>query len=187
MQIMGDEYFNWLIDIVNKSADFDCKNYTDLLQYLFVMDYEWMPEIELDGNRETAGLELRSKYSEELSDSEYYEFVDIFSQIPCSCLEMFIALSIELGSLISVDDDEPSKIFWLMMENLKLTKYKNGGFIVDNVDEIIRDFLERNYDENGENGGPFFIPLFSSFSKDFRSFDLFRQGSVYLGQFFGKI
>lgn len=183
--MIDTNYFEWLISIVN--YDGECEKYTDLLNYLYIKDYEWMPEIELDGNREIAGLELRNKYAEDIPDEEYYEFEETFSSVPCSILEMFVALSIELGRLISGENDEPSKIFWLMIENMGLKKYDDLGFNVELVDELLNNFLTRNYELENGTGAPFFVPAFSKYYSEFRNYDLYRQGSIYLGQYFGKI
>lgn len=180
-----NDYFSWLISNIN--CDVNQSEYTDLLEYLYIKDFEWLPEIELDGNREIAGLELRNKFLDDLPDDYYYEFQEKYSDIPCSILEMFVALSIDLGRLISCDTDEPGRIFWLMMDNMGLKKYNNLGFNVECVDELLNNFLTRTYLEKNGTGAPFFVPEFSKYYSEFRNYDLYRQGSIYLGQYFGKI
>ena len=72
---------------------------------------------------------------------------------------MMIALSIRLEENILRDPDKGDRTsvwFWVMMRNLGLDCMTDDCFDEDEAVDILRNFVNRNYEKNGQ-GGLFFL------------------------------
>lgn len=72
----------------------------------------------------------------------------------------------------------PEKWFWIMMENMGLTRYDDEHFDVDDVNRIVDIWLERRFGSDGM-GSPF--PLQHPF-EDQRQIELWQQMQNYVNE-----
>ena len=136
---INDRYFDWLVEKIDYGGIKE--RYFHLLDYLYYKEFTWI--LEMDENRAADGECLRNEY----------EWDGRFDG--CSCLEMMIALAQRCEHSIMGDPkgiDQTYKWFWDMIENLGLDQYDDNNFSFDLVDDIVFDWLNRNYKYNGEGG-----------------------------------
>lgn len=179
---LPNEYFEWLSDIVltNKKSKIV---YAPLMRILSQKEFFWF--INNDDNREADGKELRKKYESYISSKGIP--VKIMSQtLPCSMLEMLVALSIRVDGDIMYDPeygDEPDKWFWLMMKNCGLQKATkseietNGIYGIKYVNHILNRILNRTYDYQGTGG---LFPIKDHNCPDQRETEIWYQLNRYL-------
>ena len=140
---MVDRYFKRLLEIV-KADEQESGTYLWLLEKLYETPFRWV--LELDANRALDGLALRDNLMGGCSDDS-----------ECSVLEMLVALAVRCEQDIMQDDDygdRTSVWFWLMIENLGLKSMNDQNYNEAHVEQIIDNFLDRNYDRYG-NGSIF--------------------------------
>ena len=147
------DYVNWLIEIISDDEHY---GYYELLNYLMSIDFRW--SVPMDENRAEDGIHLRLVY-EDLTGTP---LPDGDVQAPCKVLEMMVALSVRGAEdiLWNGDTNWAPIIFWTMIANLGLLEYKDGLWSDHSsleIERIINDFLDRNYDENGVGG--LFLPV----------------------------
>ena len=90
---LNSEYFDWMCQLVCNRRYTRGLSYQKLLRFLHNVDFNYT--IEMDGNREEDGIDLRYRFGYENS----YENAMISSYLdnsPCSVLEMMIALCYSL-------------------------------------------------------------------------------------------
>lgn len=157
-------YFEWLLDRVG----FRRKGYTQLMLCLFNIPFEAV--IERDNNRMDDAMSLRS---------EYGQFSYFMEGIP-NVLEVLIALAIRIEDEYIGDpsDLDPEPIFWEMCCNLGLERYTDRFFNSDRVYEIIVDWLDRDFDPNGEGS---IFPIKNP-SQDQRDVEIWSQMQEYLSE-----
>ena len=142
-----EKYVDWLRDIVAAGNE-----YTKLFNLMLDRNFE--AYIGNDSNRAEDGLDLRFEFEEE------YGVIREFVGKPCSELEMFIALARRCETDIMAENDgidRTFKWFWVMMDNLKLTRCANFGFNVPLVNRILDKFERRNYNFDGTAGGAWVV------------------------------
>lgn len=167
---MTDAYFCWLIGLIGNG--YIEGNYQKLLWKLFTTDYIW--ELDYDRNRAADGIFLRQIYERENNGTE-----KIPDSIPCSVLEMMIALARKAEDDIMYDPDygdRTGKWFWTMLQNLGLDIYDDYYYFENEVDRILDIFLHRRYENNGAGGA---FPT-KRRSRDLRKTDLWLQMNAYL-------
>ena len=155
------------------------QSYTKLFEYLYLRDFYWDNTdlaLQLDSNRARDGIDLRYKYgcSNDISD-------------PCSVLEMLIALAVRIENqyMTSYDEgDRTGQWFWVMISNLGLNRLDDDNFDEDMADLLVDRFLNREYCEDGSEGGLFVIerPF-----QDLREIDIWTQANWYLGEMDGYL
>ena len=164
-----EKYFNWLCDLV-----YDRKSktsYNKLLKYLHTKPFTWI--IPMDENRAMDGIALRNR------------FIDIYPNYECdldrdcSILEMMIALSIRCEDYIMQDDrygNRTGEWFWNMILSLGLTGMTDTNFNKGFVEEVIFNFITRNYGADGKGG------LFTIINPhiDMRRIEIWHQLNWYL-------
>lgn len=99
---LNSEYFDWMCQLVCNRRYTRGLSYQKLLRFLHNVDFNYT--IEMDGNREEDGIDLRYRFGYENS----YENAMISSYLdnsPCSVLEMMIALAIRCEEHIMDDPD----------------------------------------------------------------------------------
>ena len=108
---MKREYFEWLIHFV------ECKDHRELLYFLFSVDFVY--NIPMDGNRYEDGINLRYRYADE--KGYHYRYVSAWiDDVPCSMLEMMVALALRIEEHIVADPeigDQTSKLFKVMLKS----------------------------------------------------------------------
>ncbi len=136
----------------------------------------WM--MELDKNRAYDGIELRRRFENESACDP--ELMDLyFKDVPCSVLEMMIALAIRCEESIMCDPSYGNRTgqwFWSMIVSLGLGGITDQRYNREYVDNVIFRFLTRNYDQDGK-GGLFTIP---DCGVDLRDIQIWGQMCWYL-------
>lgn len=132
---------------------------------MFNTPFEWL--IANDDNRLEDGLELRIEFGLDLQK---------FAYIPCSVLEVLVALARRLAFETGEEDAE---WFWRMIANLGLghmsdEEFPEGGEAVTAM--ALQRFIERRYDRDGHGG---IFPLRES-NIDQRKVEIWYQMSAYL-------
>ena len=170
-----NHYYTWLckkIDIDNH------KEYSRLIRYLRSKDFYY--SVANDGNRAEDGKHLRKEY---LNSGKFLS-TDIWEDEPCSILEMMIALSRRISCDIMPDFGyDISYWFWQMIANLGLDSYKNDDFRASEVDEIVKNWLDRSYQKILKTGKN--LVKSGNFSKKFvESTEIWYQVMAWLDEFY---
>lgn len=174
-----NEYFDWMYDLACKDR------YPEQISYrkLFVLlhDTEFIYSIPRDKNRAEDGIDLRYRFSRlkgyEQDDIDIYQYLDM----PCSVLEMILALAIRCEETIM---DDPSignrtqQWFWGMITNLGLGSMTDSRFDRDAANDILERFLDREYEPDGK-GGLFTVRNCDS---DLRDVEIWYQMCWYLNR-----
>ena len=148
---MENDYFDWMVDIVCGRRYAKSISYRKLLAHLHRIDFRY--SIPKDSNRSEDGIDLRRRFDR--------DFAHIYSDVPCSVLEMMIALAIRCEENIMDDPsigDRTTQWFWGMIKSLRLGDMTDSRYDDRYVESVIQRFLDRNYEPNGE-GGLFTIPV----------------------------
>lgn len=175
---LNSKYFDWMCQLVCNRRYTRGLSYQKLLWFLHNVDFNYT--IEMDGNREEDGIDLRYRFGYENS----YENAMISSYLdnsPCSVLEMMIALAIRCEEHIMDDPDIGNRTgqwFWDMVENLGLRKMTDARFDEGCADEVAQRFLDRRYKRNGE-GGLFTV---EHCRQDLRTVEIWYQMCWYLDE-----
>ena len=172
---LQQDYFHWLCEMVH--IDQMERSYwliaKDLHSRIFV------PIIERDENRAMDGLELRDQFLE----NEWYARGGEFECDECTVFEMLVALAQRMDfetTDMDDDNDRTAYWFWEMIDNLGLDTFDDDSYVELEgqiyVDKIIDEFVEREYDYNGEGG---IFPL-KHCDRDQREVEIWYQMSAYL-------
>ena len=150
MKIGNRNYFLWLLKKI-EWYEIDVYEHKELLEILYNTEFVW--SIENDANRASKGLNLRYEYDKNWD----------YGEIPCSVLEMLIALARDWEHEITYDfkkGDRTAKWFWVMLENLGvfhtnyLSSYQISGNYTSFVNQKLVYWMGREFDEHGV-GSPF--------------------------------
>ena len=169
---MENRYFDFLCAIVGRFQE-----YSILLDELHKIEfYSLIPN---DDNRGADGLHLRSVFIDEVGLTRPSS-LPIF---PCTVLEMLVGLAyrLEFETAQSKWEKTVSEWFWILIDNLGLTKcnndeYRTNSMVDSEVPEVIEKMLSRKYEANG-NGGLF--PLKNP-KKDQRRIEIWYQMTSYI-------
>lgn len=169
------EYFLWLcekIDIADRGDRFDYFCLAKALQ-----DTEFVAKLDGDKNRISDGINLRVEFAEESNI-----FVDEVMNVPCSVLEVLVALClrIERGITGEPGEDHPEKWFWQMIDNLGLGGCTDVSFDRALVDQNVNLWMERLYSPDGRGG---IFPIRQPFG-DQRNVELWVQMQQYIHENF---
>lgn len=162
-------YFNWLCaKVVHMDPSTPSQSYWTLLRTLHSTEFVWT--VMGDDNRAEDGVELRSYF---LIEARYPD-VPEWRQMPCSMLEMLIALS----HRAEFQTGERSDIwFWRFMQNIGLDECSDAvGFTPNEIGEVLYRVVWRQYAPNGE-GGLFPVP---NTNQDQREVQIWYQFCEYL-------
>ena len=168
-------YFRWLCEFVNVSPPYG--SYTRLLYLMHIKPFKW--SVRNDDNRYFDGIDLRNRFI-----WEHLYSGDLEGELKghCTILEMIAALALRIDILMEdegLENDQVSKWFWVMMDNLGLTSYNDDDLddiLVHEVNEILDRLVDRAYDEDG-NGGLF--PLTKP-KENQKKVELWYQMNAYL-------
>lgn len=146
---INDEYFSWMCDKVCGERFAESISYRKLLTFLHNVEFVWI--IPMDRNRVDDGLSLRRHF---VLDVGYEEHVAEYISGPCSVLEMMIALAIHMEDWM--DDyrygNRTGQWFWGMVRSLGLNGMYDLAYDEDHVQEVILNFLNRDYEPDGRGG-----------------------------------
>jgi len=139
---------------------------------------EFVYSIPMDGNRAEDGVDLRYRFGREygFDDAAIESCLD---NVPCSILEMMIALAIRCEEHIMCDPDigdRTGKWFWDMIESLGLADMDDAKYNRGLVERTLTRFLSRGYRRNGK-GGLFTV---EKCRRDMRSMEIWYQMCWYL-------
>lgn len=168
------DYYQWLLEKIDghKEPYYD---YSLLLNELHSIRFDW--GLENDSNRADDGERLRWEYMDEEN------IPDLFYKdgVPCSVLEMLIALSIRCNNEIMWDprEDHTAEFFWVMIENLDLMRCTDEHFSMAYVHQQIGRWINRDFRRNGK-GSPF--PLKERNVRDQRKVTIWQQMCGYISE-----
>lgn len=147
--IIRNEYFDWLFNIVSSRGRSESISYERLLMELHSIDFKWL--LDGDSDRAEDGISLRYRFSLRSGYDEETECLDG----PCSVLEMMIALAIRWEEDFMDDPlygNRTGQWFWQMIVSLGLGSMTDERFDRRYVQERIDIFLNREYEPNGDGG-----------------------------------
>ena len=174
---LKESYFNWMCGLIeSKSSD-----YIQLLKKLNDIPFRYL--IDMDGNRESDGIDLRYRFGYENKITQH-EIAAYLDNRPCSVLEMMVALAIRCEENIMSDPlygNRTSEWFWNMVDSLGLTRLDDNHYNEDIVEQAIDVFLDRLYFKNGRGG---LFTLKYPGDRDMRSVEIWCQMYWYLDERF---
>ena len=174
---LNDIYFEWMCQLICNNTNRDPMDYDILLHELNAVDFEYTHP--MDESREDDGIGLRYRFArEELIDARI--IASTLDTRPCSVLEMLVALAVRCEEQIMTNPeygDRTGVWFWTMIDNLGLRYMTDDMFDIERFFYIIDRFLDREYNYDGSNGGPFYIP---NPRQDLRTVDIWYQLMWYL-------
>lgn len=150
INVLDNEYFEWMYRIV--CDDTSHITYRKLLRNLYDTEFVWI--VDMDSNRASYGISLRYRFGHDHGYSRE-EIDEYFGNMPCSVLEMVIALSIDIEEHIMCDPsigDRTGQWFWNMISSLGLLGMSDRKYNENLVNRKIDIFLSRKYKKNGEGG-----------------------------------
>lgn len=168
-------YFRWLMDRIDGP-----RNHLTLLSYLYSYPFEAV--LQMDENRISDGLCLRTLYTEETGSYIEYE-----KQNEVYILEILIGLAVRLESDVMHDDDIGDRTgywFWIFLDNLGLSEFDDrcfeyeSGDIYGKIDRILDKFIQREYERDGSGG---IFPLKNP-KNDQRKVEIWYQMHAWLGE-----
>ena len=171
--IIANQYFNWMCGLVYERKK---SSYKKLLNHLHNIDFTYI--LELDGNREEDGINLRYRFGYEF-DYPRGMIAAYLDTHPCSVLEMMVALAHRCEEDIMDNPeygDRTGKWFWDMIDSLGLSSMDDNHFDEAHADEVIYRFLHREYQPNGK-GGLFTV---NNCRRDMRALEIWYQMNWYL-------
>jgi hypothetical protein len=154
-------------------------SYRKLLSTLRNIEFTYT--IGRDVNRAIDGIDFRYRFGYECGYPREIieEELDI---LPCSVLEMIIALAFRIVETIMDDPeygDRTGQWFWNMIVSLGLGNMNDSRFDSGHVEDIIYRFLNHEYERNGE-GGLFTV---QDDLHDMRYSEIWYQAMWYLNEF----
>lgn len=177
MRKIKEEYFDWILDQVTVPEIH--YNYLKLFRILYETEFTWT--IEYDENRAADGIDLRSKFAEQMGYS-YEEWRKNLDDRPCSLLEMMAALAIRCEDCIMGDADYGDRTdiwFWNMIVTMGLKDEDDEEIDVIYVKERVKRVLNRDYAADGY-GGFFYVPGRTDLQKS----EIWYQLNYWLNQFY---
>ncbi len=150
---ISNEYFEWIFGLVCNRRFGKGVSYRKLLARLHCTEFVY--SIPRDRNRAQDGIDLRHRFVVCNGYEDWYDTIMEALDGKCSVLEMMIALAIRCEENIMDDPhmgDRTGQWFWGMISNLGLGGMSDDAFNVDAVDYIIKRFLDRKYEPDGEGG-----------------------------------
>lgn len=169
---LKQEYFEWLISFVR------CYRHRELLSLLFSVDFYY--NIPMDGNRYEDGINLRYRFADE-KGYKYRYIAPFIDDVPCSVLEMMVALALRIEEHITGDPDvgdRTSRWFKDMLKNCGLYEMTDEHFSRRSAVGIITDVLERRYKKNGDGG----LFRLNRARNDLRNVEIWYQAMWYIDE-----
>lgn len=143
---LKQEYFEWLLSYAK------CYRHRELLLLLFQVDFTYT--VPMDGNRFEDGINLRYRFADE-KGYKYKYISPMIDDVPCSMLEMMVALALRIEEHITGDPDvgdRTSRWFKDMLKNCGLYDMTDERFSRRSAIGIVNNVLNRNYERNGDGG-----------------------------------
>lgn len=173
------DYFTWMYDKVASP--------NQTLTYYSLFDYfnntEFRAIIPMDWNRAEDGRNLRYIFGYEMGIPSSV-ITDAFGNMPCSVLEMMVALANRCENSIMSNTNYGDRTwlwFWNMIYTLGLGDMDDCNFSPLTVGHAVYRLLNRTYESDG-TGGLFRI---HDRSKDMRQIEIWYQMNFYLDEQLG--
>lgn len=166
-----EQYYGWLYK--NVFGEWEPRNLSFHRLLAFLHGREYVPACEMDGCRATDGVNLRYRYATE-NNVPYAKVDAAFQGIPCSMLEMMVALAIRIEDHIMEDSSAGNRVgqwFWNMVVSLGLVGMDDTRFEEGRAEYIVNRFMRREYQPNG-SGGLFTL---ANPTVDMRKIDIWYQ------------
>lgn len=176
---LKERYFNWLYGLVfpwDRDQEDDPYGFQKLLRYLYSV--EFYSPIEKDKNRIQDGVDLRYEFGWTFGFDDY-EITVHLDDIPCTVLEMMVALARRCENQFMQDSeygDRTNQWFRKMIMSLGLRGMYNINYNPSYVKMVIERFLNHDYEPNG-TGGLFAL---KNPTKDMRTVEIWEQLCAYL-------
>lgn len=184
-----DEYFHWLItnfilsnDHISRKERITFTTMFDLdapvMDSLKSMPFIFSQDIPMDENRLLDALHLRRTYSMHVSNAVRKTWMEngyFEEEYPVSVLEVLIALADRCDGIYLIGTH---KWLYILLRNMGL--FAEPYILTTNmykIGHIIRNFLEREYNSDGTDGGAFII---FDYPKDLRDIELWYQMCNYI-------
>lgn len=137
---LWNRYKGWLLDTVG----FDRPYYEKLMDYLHNRLFVFF--IDFDANRAQDGVDLRDLFGLDIG------YPNLEFNCNCCVLEMLVSLALRIENEYIGDpkEEHPERIFWEMIRNLGLSRYRDGRFDRNEVEQIVNIWLYRTFDYNGD-------------------------------------
>lgn len=149
---LAGRYFDWLYERV--CGDWEPRGLSFHRLLTFLYNQNFTPSCELDGARAEDGLDLRYRFAQ-TQNVVYQDVQDAFAGIPCSMLEMMVALSIRIEEHILEDAASGNRVgqwFWNMVVSLGLVAMDDTRFNEERAQSVLDRFNAREYQPNGAGG-----------------------------------
>lgn len=170
---LKQEYFSWLCKQIR------CYNHKKLLFLLFSVDFVY--DLPMDGNRYEEGIDLRYRFIDDKGYPQRYAACWL-DDVPCSMLEMMVALCLRIDEHITwdpdADDDNTNQWFRDMLKNSGLYDYDDNHFDREAIMHIVKRILERDYSRNGDGG----LFRLRRCKKDMRNIEIWYQAMWYIDE-----
>lgn len=169
-------YFQFLLNKVHEEAGQN----VGLCWLMYNTDFFHYPVIYSDASRASDGTELRYEYAvycgEGVNNVASDEALGELYDMPCTVLEMLVALAIRIDRDITGDPGVDGAYLWfqLMLSNLGL--YNNPDEL--SWGPILKTFMLREYDFGGHGG---LFPLSAPY-RDQRTIGIWDQLSDYISE-----
>jgi len=170
-----NEYYEWLCSKIIDDTYY--VQYSKLMSHLY--DSIFTPVMDMDINRAEDGKSLRHRFGLDNDISENIIIDCLDNKEYCNMLEMMVALSIRCEEGIMSDEwygDRTGTWFWNMIVSLGLGTMNDSRFDERYTNIVLRRFMNRQYEKNGE-GGLFTI---NGLKQDLRSVEIWYQMCWYL-------
>lgn len=167
---LKEKYLLYLQNMVCDN-EYSGQNYQKLFRQLY--ETEFYAVIDMDENRIVDAIEFRAEY--EQSKTGCRGAID--DEI--SVLEVMVALAVRCEDHIMCNfeyGNRTPKWFWYMIQSMGLLDYDDFNYIPEEIDDILRKMLERDYDFDGF-GGLFYI---ENSIHDLRKADIWYQMNWWL-------
>lgn len=175
---MTEQYYDWLYKIV--CGEWEPRNLSFHRLLMFLYNRRYIPACEMDVCRATDGINLRYRFATE-NDIPYAQVMDTFNGVPCSFLEMMVALALRIEEHIMEDAAAGNRVgqwFWNMVVSLGLAAMDDNRFSEERAASIINRFDRRDYQPNGAGG----LFTLSHPTEDMRQLDIWYQLMAYLNE-----
>jgi hypothetical protein len=176
---LDERYFAWLYGMIGtRTTRNPARNYWRIAKQLYTKEFHYF--VPNDDNRAEDGRLLRDEFLHEVSSSEWRGLVEEWYSLPCSFLEMLIALS-RRASYEAFDDGSNSvgDWFWRIVKNLGLDIYNDsvrGPSREQDIDAVLEVVIDRSYRPDGDGG---MFPLLDP-ATDQRTTEIWYQMAAYL-------
>jgi hypothetical protein len=182
----SEDYFNWLCsyidpdqcnNIPNTDIDFSVWEFRKLLRKLHSTRFYSL--VDNDENRAIDGVALRTTFFEETG-------MRVGDLGDCTVFEMMVGLTRRyIEDFVGTNYNtrvrfEASEWFYMMLQSLGLDGQDNSAFHKGYVDDILKRFLNREYEPEGRGG----LFTLNCDDRDLRNIEIWYQMQLFLDEWY---